>query len=127
MRSRDRRLADIGREEQAAARVVREAVGPDADPNLGPEAAVWGGEDANGVLAAVRGEDKILLLLHQHTGHPREAWSRMEIPLRPTIDDVQGAVAGMRHVQSPEAAMDRRVIETAWIFVPWQLNIAYVL
>ena len=103
-------VADVGNEQPCAARIVGEAVGPDADDELFDLGRVRHREQANGILATIRREHQVGLR-HER---PRDSWQPgdgHDVPLRGDVDHVDGVVGGMCHVNAARRLVYRRVIE----------------
>src|SRR5262249_48004636 len=86
---------------------------------------MWG-KNRDGVLAAIRGEDKSAAFRNKCTRHPFEAVQRFNVSVVGAVDDIQRIVAGVRDVETIGCRMNVSMVETGSAAVLGQLDITDV-
>jgi hypothetical protein len=124
VRTRDRRIADIGGQHQPSPGVVGKPVRLRADGDLhhlgiGPRR-----EHANRVLAAVGGEDELAVVAHQRARHGREVGYGEEMFRRGGIEHIDRAVGGVRDIDVAGRGVHGGVVEAAAAGVRRQRHMA---
>ena len=81
------------------------------------------GDDADGVLPAVRREHQVALVAHERSGHRRQPRDALHEAARGGVDHVDRVVGRVRHEDAPRAAMHGGVIESARARVRRQIDV----
>jgi hypothetical protein len=113
MRVRDRRVADVGGDQDASNVIEREPVRLHTDPDLERVPLGARREHRNGVFASVGCKDKAHRLGHQSACHAREAGNRFNVPISRDVDHIDRIVAGVRDIEPIRRRVDVGMVEAA--------------
>ncbi len=123
IRIRDRGVADIRGDQDAARGIESESVRFHADGNLESIPLGTWREHRDGVLAAIGRKDEPARLGHQRTCHRRESGDRFDVSIARAVDHVDRIVAGMRDVEPIRGRMDVGVIEPTFGSIGRELDV----
>ena len=112
------------RQQRPANRIECEPVGPAPDRDLYEGARVPRVEDGTVSLAAVGREDAVWYLSASDPATPVKPTIDSMISRAIEVDDVEGVIRGVSHVQPPQAAVDGGVIESAVASMLGEVDVA---
>ena len=123
MRIRNRGVANVRGDEDAAGGVEREPVRLHAYGDL--ESVLLGTwrKHRDGVLASIGCEDESARFRHERTCHCRESGHRFNVSISRAVDHVDRIVAGMRDVETVGWRVNVGMIETAGAAVFRQVDV----
>ena len=113
MRIRNRGVADVRSDQDAAGGVEREPIRLHAYGDLESVPLGTRRKHRDGILASIGREDEPARFRHERTCHCREAGYRFNVSILRAVDHVDGIVAGMRDVEPIRGRMNIGVIEPA--------------